>query len=459
MKQEDSVILIEKVLEQIASEDEFRTLESAIMSDPDVCQLYMDLARQHSLLKQTAAAGIVSPLSSDHVEEASSITQNPKNILPYKFGLAIASLVAVVAIGLALSRNPQDLPLGTHGSLTKSSSAQWGNCSIPTRLNDAFGPGELELLLGTAELTLDSGVTVQLEAPVRFEIIDDMKTFIHYGTAVADVPDGAEGFRMDAPDAEVTDYGTVFAVSVDQVGSSVVDVIEGEVEVYRPDQQFRERLKNNKNFREISRQSVLPKEQRNTLGLSAGKGRFGTVIANDVVTHLSENLLLVKLPANITSRYTRKAYLQFDLTKANLKNYSFLSLSLQQVRSPFGLASFVPECAFSVYMLKDEQPWPEELTWETAPASSHQTSLNGLDHEKLTKIGSFVIPEGQQEGSIEVELNQLGTNSLLSKESLTLIITRETKELSSQGLAHAFAAKNLLGMQEPQLIFHTSQEK
>jgi len=454
--EQDYIILIEKVLAERANSDEFQALESAIIMEENVRELYLDLARQHSLLKQTAATGLVAPLTALPSEDEPKIIPESKSTssTPSQLGLIVASIAAILILSFVLVKNlkPHDLP--HHGTLTKSSSAQWGGCSIPTTLHSVFGAGQLELLQGTAEIKLHSGVAITLEAPVRFEIIHAMKTYIHYGTAIATVPDGAEGFRMDTPDLEVTDFGTVFAVSVDVEGESVVDVIQGEVEIYRPEDQHRERLTDNKKSWEISRQAQLPEEPHKYLSLSEGSGAFCSIIANNDQEHLHKNLLLVKHPRPVAKGYTRRAYLRFDLSNAQFEDGSSISLALHQVQSPFGLASFVPDCQFSVYMLHEETEWPSPLNWQTAPASSPSEMPYEVDRQKAKKIGSFTIPEGQQEGSIEVKLNDLELDDLQERRHLTLIVTRDTVELSSSGLAHAFTGVNSKNAQEPRLIIH-----
>ena len=450
-------ILIEKVLDQQANTDEFHQLESAIINQPEVRDLYLELSSQHTLLRQTSGAGILTPLSHSlgapqPKTTKNELTKSPKH-LRYQIGTAIASLAALLALTYIWMPPPSSSE-DSHGKLTKSASARWGECTLPTTKNHFFGAGELELLEGTAEVLLHSGVSIQLEAPVRFEILNAMKTFVHYGTAVANVPDGAEGFRMDTPDAEVTDFGTVFAVSVDAVGQSKVDVIEGEVEIFHPSKNTRKRLTDKKEDWEMSRPATQAGETPHFLSLSAGSGRFASVIANDDQTHLQENLLLIKHPHKKSHSYTRKSYLRFDLTQTNFKHCRSLSLSLNQVQSPYGLAAFVPNCHFTIHMLTTEETWPDPLTWQTAPATDPKNLPFAIHTEKTTPIGTFTIPEGQQEGQIEVKLNQLPMSELENRHSLTLIITRDTPEISKLGLAHAFAGKSSLTASEPKLILH-----
>ncbi len=450
-------VLIEKVLDQQASTEEFRSLESAIISRPEVRDLYLELSSQHTLLRQTSGAGLLTPLShSLAAPQAGTVNENltksPKH-LRYQIGMAIASLAAVLALAYAWITPPVPSE-DSHGKLTKSASARWGECTLPTTTESFFGAGELELLEGTAEIILHSGVSIQLEAPVRFEILNAMKTYVHYGTAVANVPDGAEGFRMDTPDAEVTDFGTIFAVSVNATGQSTVDVIEGEVEIFRPTQQIRQRLTDKKESWEMSRPPTPLEAPQHFLPLSAGTGRHGSVIANNDQSHLQQNLLLVKHPGDTSHAYTRKAYLRFDLTQANLEQCRTLSLSLNQVQSPYGLAAFVTDCHFTIHMLKTEETWPDTLTWQTAPASDLNNRPFALDRANTQPIGTFTIPEGQQEGQIEVPLDKLPMNTLENRQSLTLIITRDTAETSKLGLAHAFSNQNSLTAQEPRLILH-----
>jgi hypothetical protein len=101
----------------------------------------------------------------------------------------------------------------------------------------------LELNSGVIRLLFDSGVEVTLQGPARYELFTPDRTRLSSGLLTANVPPGAEGFRVDTPTAEITDLGTSFGVRLESDGSSHVSVFDGEVEVAEPDSGEKKLLK------------------------------------------------------------------------------------------------------------------------------------------------------------------------------------------------------------------------
>lgn len=93
------------------------------------------------------------------------------------------------------------------------------------------GAGLIQLQKGTIRLLFDNGVEVTLQGPAQFELVEVDSTILTTGLLTANVPPGAEGFRVDTPTAEVVDLGTAFGVHLDEDGVSHVAVFDGEVEV------------------------------------------------------------------------------------------------------------------------------------------------------------------------------------------------------------------------------------
>jgi hypothetical protein len=96
---------------------------------------------------------------------------------------------------------------------------------------DTINQGGFSLTHGYAEITLNNGVGLLLEAPVQLNINSIEHVTLAEGSLVAKVPNGAEGFRVDTPSSQIVDLGTEFGVSVDKKGKSQVHVLTGEVKV------------------------------------------------------------------------------------------------------------------------------------------------------------------------------------------------------------------------------------
>lgn len=140
---------------------------------------------------------------------------------PWSMAASIAGLVSVLFITsfinfqadfaqvtkiAAISTSQEDLQLGNH-----------------------LGRGDIELSQGFSEITLDNGVVLVLEAPIKLNLKSADLVVLQQGKLVARVPKNAIGFRIDTPSSEIIDLGTEFGVNVSQNGESQVHVIEGEI--------------------------------------------------------------------------------------------------------------------------------------------------------------------------------------------------------------------------------------
>lgn len=122
-----------------------------------------------------------------------------------------------------------------HARLARSFDARWQGPAIrDNQLIDRSRP--YTLTHGAIDLTLDSGATVALRAPVTFQIAEDNRLTLTRGQAYAVVPEAAIGFEIDTPEGRVVDLGTEFGVLVDEVGRGEVVVFKGLVEAVSDDQ-------------------------------------------------------------------------------------------------------------------------------------------------------------------------------------------------------------------------------
>lgn len=452
-KQDQLTEWIERTLFDDASESEVADLESAIMQDPEALRLYQDVTLQHSLLE-----------SSDALQSVSEVGTPKQNIF---WKIAAVAAVILLTFSVIMQRNLETVP-EHYAAITETSLAQWGECSLPTTVGTELHEGRLELLNGTATVTFASGAVVSIEAPAAIDLVSEMKAVVAYGRVVAEVPEQAIGFRLDTPDMEVKDLGTVFSVYVDPVNSrSQVDVIDGEVEIFHEKTQGKKLLLTNQGVRssngslefsetkgEIIRPSSAADPQgRMIITTAEGLGGHSTIISDHAESHLHPHLLLVKNPIN--KLYIRKLYLKFDLSRLQHNSPGKVSLQLTQMQSPYGYASFLSDCDFTVYALKDgdSDHWDSaEMVWDDAPANVKRSGDRVVD-EQVVELGGFSIAKGQQFGEILLDSTYLkqaiesDTNGLLS-----LVIVRNTKELRVEGMVHAFAGNHTPSAEPPRLI-------
>jgi hypothetical protein len=97
-----------------------------------------------------------------------------------------------------------------------------------------LGRGRARLESGEATLQLDNGVELQLRGPAELEMLSVDHGVLHRGQLSARVPEGAIGFRVDAPGVNVVDLGTEFSLAVDGSGQPKVHVFKGKVRAALP---------------------------------------------------------------------------------------------------------------------------------------------------------------------------------------------------------------------------------
>ena len=110
------------------------------------------------------------------------------------------------------------------------------------RLGDRLAEGVLRFQHGTVRVRFTGGVVASIVGPAEVQLIAGDQARLIAGTFVAYAPEGAEGFRLDTPGAEITDLGTEFGACVDEAGETTLSVFDGEVQLVSRDGGVREIL-------------------------------------------------------------------------------------------------------------------------------------------------------------------------------------------------------------------------
>jgi hypothetical protein len=87
------------------------------------------------------------------------------------------------------------------------------------------------LVEGSIQLRSRIGAEMIIPAPAVFLVHSADRVSLKVGSCSVYAPEGAEGFRVVTPQAEVIDKGTRFRVKVSESGQSDVEVIKGAAEV------------------------------------------------------------------------------------------------------------------------------------------------------------------------------------------------------------------------------------
>lgn len=382
----------------------------------------------------------------------------------------IAAAAAIALLALLVPWGGGEVPSTSIATLQSAHSARWSSSDLPTREGSRLGHGTLRLEEGLAVIQFDSGAEVSLEAPAELIIIDAMNCRITHGTAVAQVPDSAIGFRIATPSAMIIDHGTRFSVCVDQEsGDTRTQVFDGLVEVENP--QTGEVV----TLRAGQRASIEGKttgpvtdglDERFFTAkpehLPGGPGWMLVEAFKDAYIGYSmdtdsDQLLYVK---HGQEGFHRNAYLGFDLSGLDPDYIQSARLMLQFEPTGLGLASHVPEATFAVYGLATtNHPWEEGDLWShNAPANIKETGAQLLS-DQAVKLATFVVPQGIQRNRFGIDTDDLAKYLRQHAGSeITLIIVRETAETGGTGLVHGIASHRHPTLPAPTLAIRLRQE-
>lgn len=185
-------------------------LQQLLAADPDARRLYFDYLDLHLTLGQVHAAG--------------RVPQTRRRPTRWIAVAAAASLIFAALLYLT-TRGTRTVPVAV---LVQSASARFYGAGEFLRVGSEIAPlREYPLKTGRAELKFRNGVTAIVEGPAVFEVRDEMRLRISYGKCSIHVAPGAEGFAVETPLRKIVDRGPQFAVDVDEVGETEVQVGEG----------------------------------------------------------------------------------------------------------------------------------------------------------------------------------------------------------------------------------------
>jgi ferric-dicitrate binding protein FerR (iron transport regulator) len=469
--------LCEAVLEGTLAEEQRRRLEEIVLSSPDARRFYVEYLHQHASLSWSGAdpaSGAESPVSANRLRELPGpglrelpggphAPRSPRR----KRVLVGTALAATLLLGLGAWRL---LLPSTFATLAEAKSCKWDGGTLPTEVGARLRSGRLRLAEGLVKIVFDSGAEVTIEGPADLELTSSKRCVLHAGRLVAKVPPPAIGFTVDTPAAELKDLGTEFGVRVKDGETSDVQVFDGLVDARHRGSGRTERMETGRSLRfgpdqvqafdpndepphgldpgppRAARARVL------TLSTATGRGKDTYVQPQFPSRNMSNTLLLVKHTVPDRSDYDRKAYFAIDLAALKGRKVTDARLILTFAPTGMGFASEVPDATFTVYGLTDERldEWDEQkVRWRDAPANWAGASL---DPEKVLKLGTFTLAQGQQSGTRGVEGKALAdflnadTNGLA-----TFIVVRETKGSGRNDLVHGFASRDHPTLSPPTL--------
>ena len=235
-------------LDGTASEADLQAVAEAVRNDPAAASL---LAR-HTLLRE---------LLEDHYADGNELASlHPAAVITNQSGFAsqaglqqpgrvaglhqpgwvaattaIAALLVVVAFGwggwLPKATDDASPAVPTVAVVARHTPAlQWEGTAGPLTHGTTLPAGPVKIGTGSLSLLLSSGVELTVDGPAEFDLQSDMQVLLAKGHMHAVVPEGAEGFAIEAAGLRVVDLGTEFEVTMPADGRPLVAVSRGAVE-------------------------------------------------------------------------------------------------------------------------------------------------------------------------------------------------------------------------------------
>ncbi|MBB3204861.1 hypothetical protein FHS27_000628 [Rhodopirellula rubra] len=419
-------------------------LNQILRESEDARQTFAAESQLHGLLHCAAAEDAVKRVA----DIPAATIENGRRVLRDRSSSLWLTLLSTVAAGLVIAVGIQWwqlLPGPTPvAMITSSENAAWES-ALPTMPGSQLPPGILSLRSGVATIRFLSGAEVVVEAPAELELMSSMRAKLLTGAAVIDVPESAIGFVIETPEGYAIDYGTRFAVRVDeQEKRSDFEIIEGEIGLHHSGSEDEIRLTGEGKSATVSDHSIQivdREEQEGTVSRSENvirigtKGRTGSTLRRDQKRHkfIKREVLSVKHTAK--EKWDHQSFFAFDVGEIDFARVESARLRLNLVPSTLGLASRLPKInRFGIYGLtnREKDEWEFGGTWDESP---------GIGDGML--LGTFEIARSQQRGTFGIENRELLDFIKENRERpITLILVRQTTQIEGvgAGLTHLFAS-------------------
>jgi hypothetical protein len=250
-----------------------RRLEEILLASPELQSLYNDFMTLHSMLLWEAGPPLSSSQSPSPVIVVDSsapvrsplLASNLSGIGSWMFSYMVATLLVGIGLLAGWAYRINGLPtmpatttskpeIAPVGRITGMADCQWTDPRFQVLAGDSVRLGqEYDLSAGYLEIAYDRGAKVILQGPCKYVVDSETGGFLGIGELTARIESRASKvespaesarqeprsrpstrdaglFTVRTPTATITDLGTEFGVSVDELGSKV-HVFSGQVDV------------------------------------------------------------------------------------------------------------------------------------------------------------------------------------------------------------------------------------
>ncbi|QDT07390.1 FecR protein [Rubripirellula lacrimiformis] len=235
----DQQALIADYAAGVIDADDFRKLERTLRSDAEFRRDFMEYMNLDSAISDRAAlsdaefdAMNCDPSASN---ETVAPTRRPNRRPTWRYFGVIVGIAAVMLLiaGTAwfLPTTESDIPMASvTAEVTSLDAARLADFDQDVRVGDRIHLNRIRLEAGTMQVRLDSGVVLDLFAPLDGTLQSSMRLQLARGRLNADVGESGQGFMILTDHGQIIDLGTRFGVDVSDDEASVA-VFDGEVKV------------------------------------------------------------------------------------------------------------------------------------------------------------------------------------------------------------------------------------
>lgn len=150
----------------------------------------------------------------------------------FKAAAIVMLAVSVVLLDRWSGRFFHIKPPQSIARISRAVDAQWQEVTGQVTVGSELYAGPMSLIKGFAEITLDNGIRVLLEAPVKMDLEEEGWIYLEKGRLVANIEQSTQKrFVVRTPSATIVDFGTEFGVEVDSEGMTYTHVFQGKVEL------------------------------------------------------------------------------------------------------------------------------------------------------------------------------------------------------------------------------------
>ena len=255
----------------LASDEQVRALNELLRTDGAArdeyirrVEIHSRLASEQELFSEANHVGIV---PSEGALPLQAQRRRSRRLLG---SVALAACVVLLAGGWWLMRFAQPRERkGTTSTavamLDQVLDAKWRTAGGAPRLGAPLEPGWVRLESGFVQIVFYTGARLAIEGPAQLQLLSSGHALCRRGRMTANIPSQARGFRIDTPQAIVTDLGTSFALAVNDRRTEL-HVFKGSVDLQAATDSGKQKL--------VEGSGAVLEDSRSARLIAADRGAF-----------------------------------------------------------------------------------------------------------------------------------------------------------------------------------------